>query len=120
MTKKDAFELAKDVANNVKIQDKAADLLSMVFPYLGLEKKAVDIYVKEIERSSLSPQAKAMAILNTKTTIRNIKSQMSIAEKAVQFAKEGTKFDSSGYSVAAEPPFRRGEYRKTGIAYRRV
>ena len=25
-----------------------------------------------------------------------------------------------GYSVAAEPPFRRGEYRKTGIAYRRV
>ena len=27
---------------------------------------------------------------------------------------------SAGYSVAAEPPFRRGEYRKTGIAYRRV
>ena len=51
-------ETALDLVKDENIQNKAADLLGMLFPYAGIEKKAVDMYIEEIEKSDLSTEAK--------------------------------------------------------------
>ena len=47
-------ETALDLVKNENVQNKVADLFGMLFPYAGIKKKAVDMYIEEIENSDLS------------------------------------------------------------------
>ncbi|MDE7251596.1 MAG: hypothetical protein K2O32_01435 [Acetatifactor sp.] len=38
-------ETALDLAKNENVQNKAADLLGMLLPYVAIKKKAVDLYI---------------------------------------------------------------------------
>ena len=87
-----AGKTVADLAKDKNITDTGSKLLGMLCPYLGLKKKAVDMYVKEIEESDLPPETKAFTILNTKKTFKKLKNQGKIAEIAVENAKEGTDF----------------------------
>ena len=90
-----AKSAALDLAKNEGIQDKAGSLLGMLFPYAGIEKRALDMYLSEIEKSDLSPEAKLIAVLNAKGTIKKLKNQHRVAEVAIANSKEETVFDSS-------------------------
>ena len=73
--------------------------MGMLFPYAGLTKKAVDMYIDEIEKSDMSPEAKVFSVVNARKTIKKIKNQKCIADIAMNNAKEGTDFsDKSGVS----------------------
>ena len=87
-----AGKIVADLAKDKNITDTGSKLLGMLCPYLGLKKKAVDMYVKEIEESNLPPETKVFTILNTKKTFKKLKNQGKIAEIAVENAKEGTDF----------------------------
>lgn len=92
-------ETALDLVKNENVQNKVADLFGMLFPYAGIKKKAVDMYIEEIENSDLSTEAKMISLLNAKKTLKKIKNQKSIAEIAKENAKEGTDFsEKSGVS----------------------
>lgn len=88
VTKDTALELIK----NENIQNKAVEMMGMLFPYVGLAKKAVDMYIDEIEKSDMTPEAKIFNIVNARKTIKKIKNQKSIAGFAINNAKEGTDF----------------------------
>ena len=68
-----AGSAALDLAKNEGIQNKAMDLFGMLCPYLSIRKKAIDLYVDEIEKSDLSADAKVVALLNAKQTIKKLK-----------------------------------------------
>ena len=71
----------------------------MLFPYAGIEKKARDLYIEEIENSDLSTETKVTLILNAKKTLKKLKNQGNIAKIAKENAKEGTDFsEKSGVS----------------------
>ena len=92
-------EKALDLVKNENVQNKVADLFGMLFPYAGIKKKAVDMYIEEIENSDLSTEAKMISLLNAKKTLKKIKNQKNIAEIAKENAKEGTDFsEKSGVS----------------------
>lgn len=92
-------ETALDLVKNENVQNKVADLFGMLFPYAGIKKKAVDMYIEEIENSDLSTEAKMISLLNAKKTLKKIKNQKNIAEIAKENAKEGTDFsEKSGVS----------------------
>lgn len=92
-------ETALDLVKNENVQNKVADLFGMLFPYAGIKKKAVDMYIKEIENSDLSTEAKMISLLNAKKTLKKIKNQKNIAEIAKENAKERTDFsEKSGVS----------------------
>lgn len=84
-----------DLVKSENIQNKTADILGMLFPYAGIEKKALEMYVSEVEKSDMTAESKLIAVLNAKQTIKKLKNQKGVAEKAVANAKEGTVFDSS-------------------------
>ena len=86
---------AADLAKSDNVQNKTASLLGMLFPYAGIEKRALDMYITDFEKSDMSSESKLIAILSAKKTIKKLKNQKSIADKAVSNAKEGTAFDSS-------------------------
>lgn len=88
VTKDTALELIK----NENIQNKAVEMMEMLFPYVGLTKKAVDMYIDEIEKSDMSPETKIFNIVNARKNIKRIKNQKSIADIAINSAKEGTDF----------------------------
>lgn len=67
----------------------------MLFPYVGIEKRALDMYISDIEKSDMSPESKLIATLSAKTTIKKLKNQKSVADQAVLNAKEDTVFDAS-------------------------
>ena len=90
--KKIVGDTALDFVKNENIQNKTIDLAGMLFPYMGIRKKALDLYITEIENSNLSTDAKIVSVLNAKQTIKKLKNQNSIAEIAIQNAKEGTDF----------------------------
>ena len=90
-------EVALNLAKNENIQNKTVELLGMLFPYAGLTKKAVDMYISEIEMSDMSTEAKVFSVMNAKKTIKKIKNQKQIADIAMENAKEGTDFtETSG------------------------
>lgn len=90
-------ETALELVKNENVQNKAADLLGMLFPYMVIKKKAVDLYIEEIENSNLSAEAKVISLLNAKKTLKKLKNQKNIAEIAKENAKEGTNFgETSG------------------------
>lgn len=92
-------EAALDLVKNENFQNKSADLLGMLFPYAGIEKKARDLYIEEIENSDLSTETKVTLILNAKKTLKKLKNQGNIAKIAKENAKEGTDFsEKSGVS----------------------
>lgn len=93
-----AGETALDLAKNKDVLNKASDIMGMLFPYAGLRKKAVEMYISEIEKSNMSSDAKILAVLNEKN-IKHMKNQKKIAEIAIDSAKENTNFTSdSGVS----------------------
>lgn len=90
---------ALDLTKNENFQNKAADLLGMLFPYVGIKKKAVDLYIEEIKNSDLSTETKMFLLLNAKKTLKRLKNQKNIAKIAKENAKEGTNFsEKSGVS----------------------
>ncbi len=93
-------EKAIDMVGNESTQNKIADLFSLLAPYAAIKKKAVDLYVKEIEESDLSPEAKVVALLNIKKTFKHLKNQKSIADIAKTNANPGTDFsEKSGVDI---------------------
>lgn len=86
---------AVDLAKSDNVQNKTVSLLGMLFPYAGIEKRALDMYVSDVEKSNMSSESKLIAVLSAKKTIKKLKNQKSIVDKAVSNAKEGTIFDSS-------------------------
>lgn len=90
-----ATNTAVDLVKNENIQNKAADILGMLFPYAGIEKRALEMYVADVEKSDMPAESKLVAVLNAKQTIKKLKNQKGVAEKAVANAKEGTVFDIS-------------------------
>lgn len=90
-----ATSTAVDLVKSENIQNKAVSLLGMLFPYVGIEKRALDMYLSDIEKSDMSPESKLIATLSAKTTIKKLKNQKNIADQAVSNAREGTVFDAS-------------------------
>lgn len=70
----------------------ASNVFGMLFPYCGLEKRAVDSYINEIEKADLDRETKAFLILTTRTTIKKLKNQSKIAKSAINNASQGTDF----------------------------
>ena len=92
-------EAALDLVKNEGILTKSADIMGMLFPYVGLTKRALDMYISDIENSNMSRESKLFAVLNAKKIIKQIKNQKEIAEIALNNVKEGTDFTSkSGVS----------------------
>ena len=90
---------AVDLAKNENVLDKTAGVMGMLFPYAGLKQKAVNMYIEEIEKSDMTPEAKVFTVLNIKKTFKKIKNQKSVADIAMDNAKEGTDFsEESGVS----------------------
>lgn len=85
-----AGETALELVKSENIQNKTAGLM-------GMTKKAVDMYIDEIEKSDMSPETKVFSVINAKKRIKEIKNQKAIAGIAIENAKEGTDFtDKSG------------------------
>lgn len=91
----EVLELLSKVAQSVDNSNKLDKILGILFPFVGLKKFAVDTYVKDIQESNLSPEAKMMAIYHTKKTFKELKNQYAIAQIAKIAAKEGTDFSES-------------------------
>ncbi|MBD5507427.1 MAG: DUF2806 domain-containing protein [Lachnospiraceae bacterium] len=89
---KKAGEAALDLAKNEAALDKTSNIMGMLFPYAGLTKKALDMYISDVENSDLPSESKLIAVLNAKNTIKKLKNQKNIAEIAVDTAKENTDF----------------------------
>ena len=83
------------LAEKAEQSGKFATVMGMAFPFVGLKKKAVEVYVKDIENSDLPPESKMMAIYNTKKTFKELKNQAAIIEIAKNAAKDGTDFSNS-------------------------
>lgn len=86
---------AIDLLKNENVLNKTVGLLGMLFPYAGLEKRTLDMYLSEIEKSDLSPDAKLVSCMSVKEKIKKIKNQNSIAKIAINEAKEGTDFSET-------------------------
>lgn len=94
-----AGKTAVDLMKSENVQNKAISALGMLFPYVGLTKKAVDMYISEIEKSDMSIDAKMFSVMNAKKTLKKIKNQKQIADIAMENTKEGTDFtETSGVS----------------------
>lgn len=87
-----ATETALDLVKSENMQNKATNIMGMLFPYAGLTKKAVDMYIEEIEKSNMPTETKLFSVINAKKTIKKIKNQKEIAEIAIENAKDGTDF----------------------------
>lgn len=83
---------ALDLAQNEAVLNKTSNLMGMLFPYAGLRKKALEMYISDVEKSDMSSESKLIAVLNAKDTIKKLKNQKKIAEIAMDNAKEGTDF----------------------------
>lgn len=90
---------AVDLMKNENILNKSASMMGMLFPFAGLKQKAVEIYIEDIEKSDLPVETKVFMIMNTKKNFKKIKNQKTIAEIAIENAKQGTDFsENSGVS----------------------
>ena len=64
---------ALELAQNENIMNKTTNLLGMLFPFVGLKKKALDMYLSDIENSDLPSESKLVAVLNAKQTIKKFR-----------------------------------------------
>ncbi len=78
-----AGEAMIDIVKNDGLQNQATGIMGMLFPYAGIKKKAVDIYINEISKSNLSPEMKTLCILSTRKVIKQLKNKERIAEIAL-------------------------------------
>ena len=78
--------------SNLDIQDSKLKVEDMLFPYWGIKKKAIDVYIENVSKMDISPEEKAGLILGTKKTIKKLNNQQKIANIAVENAKNGTDF----------------------------
>lgn len=85
-------ETTLDLMKNEAILDKTSNIISMLFPYVGLTKRALDMYISEVENSNMSRESKVIAVLNAKNTLKKLKNQKKIAEIAINTAETGTDF----------------------------
>lgn len=81
-----------ELTQNENVVNKTTDFLGMLFPFVGLKKKALDMYLSDIENSDIPSESKLMAVLNAKQTIKKLRNQSKIADIAVANAPEGTDF----------------------------
>lgn len=77
-----------------------SEFLGGLFPFWGMKKKAIDVYVREIEQSDLPPEAKMMAIANAKNTYRELKNQNAIIDVAYSALGEGENIDTDSLKNA--------------------
>ncbi len=75
-----------------KVASKSDSFLAKLFPYFGVKKKAVDCYIDDIKKSALSPETKAMAIMQVRQKFKEINNQSDIVSIAIDYAKDGTDF----------------------------
>ncbi len=95
MTEAEMIKMIDTIANSENTIAKATNVLSMLFPYVGVRKKAVNVYIKEIEESNLPLETKIIMILNMKKYFKRIKNQSEIAEIAFNNAKANTDFSEN-------------------------
>ena len=84
--------ITKELITNEAVLNKSSNILGMLFPYMGLTKKALDIYISDIEKSNMPSETKIMAVLNAKQTINKMRNQENIARIAIDSASKGTNF----------------------------
>lgn len=72
--------------------EKLTNAIGGMFPFVGTSKKAVDIYIAEIEKEDIPPIEKAFKVKNTKKAFKDYGNQMKIGAIALEQAKEGTDF----------------------------
>ena len=90
-------EMAKAAAETAVKEgsNKFSNVMGVIFPFFGLKRKGVEVYLAEIENSNLSPEMKMMTIANTKKTYKELKNQNAIAKIAIEYAKDGTDFSEA-------------------------
>lgn len=88
MAKAFAEGAGKESASNL------AEFLSGLFPFWGVTKKAVDVYIQNIEQSNLPSETKMMAIANVKKTFRERKNQAAIIDVAYTALEDRKTIDS--------------------------
>jgi hypothetical protein len=88
------LEIIKSAAEGAGRQgiDKIANALGAPFPFWGMKKKAVDIYVKSIENGDYTPDEKYLLIAGAKKHCKELENQTAIAKIAQESAKPGTDF----------------------------
>ena len=84
--------ITKELITNEAVLNKSSNILGMLFPYMGLTKKALEIYISDIEKSNMPSETKIMAVLNAKQTINKMRNQENIARIAIDSASKGTNF----------------------------
>ena len=89
--KKDAAEKGLEVATDL-VKNNATNVLGMLFPFAGVKKKAVEMYMEDIEKSDLPKETKYGLLLNMKKEFKRLKNQKAVAQIALDNAKEGTDF----------------------------
>lgn len=72
--------------------DKIACALGAAFPFWGMKKRAVEVYIKAIESGNYTPDEKYLLIAGAKKHCKELENQMAIAEIAQSQAKDGTDF----------------------------
>lgn len=91
---KNLGKMALDLLKNEQLVKSTSDVFGMLFPYCGLRKKALDVYIEEVEKSNMPSESKIIAILNAKETLKRLKNQSKIVEIAVENAKQDTDFSN--------------------------
>ena len=89
-----ALEVSKAAVEAVvkESTNRIANAVGSVLPFFGIKHEAVKSYIEEIKNSTMSPEAKLLAIANTKRTYKELINQSKIARIAETSAKEGTDF----------------------------
>ncbi|MFK4879482.1 DUF2806 domain-containing protein [Lactococcus garvieae] len=72
--------------------DKLEKLFGKLFPYVGLERQALENYIDNIEQTNLSPSDKLFATLGAKQKIKAYKNQNTITKLAIENSKANTDF----------------------------
>lgn len=68
-----AGDTVLELIKNEDVQNKVVGMMGMLFPYVGLIKKAVDMYINEIEKTDMSLEAKVFFVVNARKTIKKLK-----------------------------------------------
>lgn len=70
--------IAKTVADLVKSDDvlkESSKIFGMLFPFAGIKKKAVDMYINEIEKSDLPIDTKLLFVLDIKKKLKSLRTK---------------------------------------------
>lgn len=74
-----------------------SEVIDRFFPYCGLTKRALDVYIAEIEKSDKPKEYKAWEVLRAKQEFRKLKNINSIVELAQEYCTD-EEIDNSSYS----------------------